>query len=387
MASGKPIKISVLADVGKAVKDVTHFSDVVEENTHRVVTGLGDSKLTGGFGKLQEGFDVLDTRAMGFRDTITGVQDTMTGFQGLLGDRKPGQTFADSLLQVGMGVGDLASGMANFVVPLLAVSKGLGVATKAQAALNLVMYANPIGLVVLAIVALVAILVVAYQKSETFRNIVNSAFGAVWGVIRGGWEWIRSNWPALLAILTGPIGLAVRWIIQHWGQVTATIRGFPTAVRAVFSGIGGWLKDAGSRLIHGFIDGILGEFNAVRSTLGDLTSRLTSWKGPPERDRRLLRGSGRLIIGGLLEGMQDRYGDVQRSLGGLTGSLADTATGSVSVAPAAEPVWAQRLARLLEAGLRVTLESSGQRGDDALIELIRERVGAKGGQPGVLGIR
>jgi hypothetical protein len=125
-----PIKISVLADVGKAVKSVTHFSDVVDSETKRVVDTLGDSKLTGGWGKLQEGFDVADTRAMGFRDTITGVQDTMTGFQGLLGDRKPGQTFADSLLQVGMGVGDLASGFANFIVPMGAMATSIKLAAR-----------------------------------------------------------------------------------------------------------------------------------------------------------------------------------------------------------------------------------------------------------------
>lgn len=49
----------------------------------------------------------------------------------------------------------------------------------AQAALNFVMAANPIGLVVIAIAALVAAFVVAYKQSETFREIVNKLFGAI----------------------------------------------------------------------------------------------------------------------------------------------------------------------------------------------------------------
>ena len=55
-------------------------------------------------------------------------------------------------------------------------AKGLAVA---QAALNAVLSANPIGLVVAALAALAAGLVTAYHTSETFRNIVNGAFQAV----------------------------------------------------------------------------------------------------------------------------------------------------------------------------------------------------------------
>lgn len=49
----------------------------------------------------------------------------------------------------------------------------------AQAGLNAVLKANPIGLVVSVLAALATALVTAYQTSETFRNIVNGAFQAV----------------------------------------------------------------------------------------------------------------------------------------------------------------------------------------------------------------
>src|SRR5690606_41304322 len=44
----------------------------------------------------------------------------------------------------------------------------------AQTALNFVLTANPIGLVIIAIGALVAAVVVAYRHSETFRSIVQT---------------------------------------------------------------------------------------------------------------------------------------------------------------------------------------------------------------------
>nr|WP_275590519.1 peptidoglycan DD-metalloendopeptidase family protein [Mammaliicoccus sp. H-M33] len=52
--------------------------------------------------------------------------------------------------------------------------------------------ANPIGLTVVAIGALAAGLVIAYKKSETFRNIVNGAFEAVKVGLQALWEGIKT---------------------------------------------------------------------------------------------------------------------------------------------------------------------------------------------------
>lgn len=59
----------------------------------------------------------------------------------------------------------------------------------AQALLNAVMALNPITLIVIALVALGAAMVVAYQKSETFRSIVQAA----WQGIQTAAQWAWSN--------------------------------------------------------------------------------------------------------------------------------------------------------------------------------------------------
>ena len=61
----------------------------------------------------------------------------------------------------------------------------------------------------LAIAALAAGFVMAYRKSETFRNIVTGALNAVKGAAVFVWNWLKQNWPLLLGILTGPFGIAV----------------------------------------------------------------------------------------------------------------------------------------------------------------------------------
>ena len=44
----------------------------------------------------------------------------------------------------------------------------------------------------------------------------------VWGWIKQAasdvWDWIKTNWPLLLGILTGPFGLAVLEIVRHWND-------------------------------------------------------------------------------------------------------------------------------------------------------------------------
>ena len=81
-------------------------------------------------------------------------------------------------------------------------------ATAGQWLLNAAMNANPIMIVVLAIAALVAGLIIAYNKSETFRNIVNKAFAsikvvagnvlnAVIGFFRAAWDLIKNIWQAV----------------------------------------------------------------------------------------------------------------------------------------------------------------------------------------------
>ena len=86
----------------------------------------------------------------------------------------------------------------------------------AQAALNAVLEANPIGLVVAALAALAAGLTTAYKTSETFRNAVNSAFSAVKNIAQSA------------------IGTVVDWI----NDLVAKIEGAAAALANLKNGIG-----------------------------------------------------------------------------------------------------------------------------------------------------
>ena len=68
----------------------------------------------------------------------------------------------------------------------------LVVVKAAQAALNFVMSANPIGLVVLAIGALVAAFVLAYKHSEAFREAVDAMFGFIKTAVSASVDLLKS---------------------------------------------------------------------------------------------------------------------------------------------------------------------------------------------------
>lgn len=119
------------------------------------------------------------------------------------------------------------------------VTKTAAAASKAWAAaqwlLNAALTANPIGLVIAAVVGLVAVIVLAYKKSDTFRRIVDGAFRAVLAAAQAVWGWIKKNWPLLLAILLGPFGPAFLLVLKNLDKLK-------WAFHAVMQAIKGFIK-------------------------------------------------------------------------------------------------------------------------------------------------
>lgn len=95
----------------------------------------------------------------------------------------PLATWAQENTKVILILAGVIGGLAGAVLAINAAMKvyqaTLVIVKIAQAALNFVMAANPIGVVIVAIMALVAAFVVAYNKSETFREIIQTLFGAI----------------------------------------------------------------------------------------------------------------------------------------------------------------------------------------------------------------
>jgi len=95
-----------------------------------------------------------------------------------------------------------------------------GIATAAQWAWNAAMDANPIGLIVLAIAALVAGIVYVATKTQFFQTVWKATWGFVKKIFTGFVSWFKKNWQLItFTIMTLGIGLAVAMIVRHWQGV------------------------------------------------------------------------------------------------------------------------------------------------------------------------
>jgi phage-related protein len=156
------------------------------------------------------------------------------------------------------------------------------------------------------------------------KGYVTYAMGVISGVFSGVWSSISSTVSGAWSGITGAISSGV-------SSAVSFISSLPSRALSALGNLGSLLIGAGKSLIQGFINGISSMIGSVKSTLGNLTASLTSWKGPADYDAILLTPAGRLVIDGFIRGLESRYGAVRRSLGALTGMVADTDAGSLGL--------------------------------------------------------
>ena len=145
----------------------------------------------------------------------------------------------------------LAGVIAGFAAAILAANVALKAYRAAQVAvqvaskvwtgiqwlLNAALAANPIGLVVLAIAALVAAFVLAYNKSETFRRIVDGVFRAVQKIVGSVVDFIVDLFRTLGGILAGPFEALVGIVRTVFGIIRGIVEGAVGFIQDLLGGI------------------------------------------------------------------------------------------------------------------------------------------------------
>lgn len=98
-----------------------------------------------------------------------------------------------------------ASAIKNVASNMLTWVKNSKLVAAAQAALNLVLDANPIVLIVAAIAALVAGLVLLYKHNEKFREFVNGIAKHISEGLGKAWKWCKKEWGKIGSFIKHPI--------------------------------------------------------------------------------------------------------------------------------------------------------------------------------------
>jgi hypothetical protein len=245
------------------------------------------------------------------------------------------------------------------------------------------------GLVGVAILAIVAVIVlVIHYHSQLLAAAkavwagIKSAAEAVWtwldSTAKSVFGWMKSNWPLLLGILTGPFGLAVGEIIQHF---TAIRNGAVTVVndiRSFFNRLPGDMVSIGSNIVHGLISGILGMAGQIWSTVQNLA---TNYIEAPFKaalsifsPSRVFAAHGQNIVAGLVQGIDSTAHLATASVTRMASGVANAGTASINRSMAGAAGSQQ---------IVVSFDSSGA--DSELMTAMKKLIRVRGGNPGLLG--
>lgn len=125
---------------------------------------------------------------------------------------------ANAAAQVRARLATMASAALQGVIRL-----GLLAWAAAQWVLNASLYGFPLIWIVVAIAAFVAVLILAWKKSDTFRKIITTAFNAVKNAIMVAVnfivDFVKSHWKLMVAAITGPMFIVVFLVLKYWRQI------------------------------------------------------------------------------------------------------------------------------------------------------------------------
>lgn len=329
VVSATPALVLLAATLATVVGAISHVPGPVIATVGAVgVLGFAVKKISGPIKTLWSGLTMVakgaKTVAVGLKNGVTAI--AQWGKQAIVAAVNTGRQVAAFVAQK-------------------AAALGAAVAEKSMAAaqwlLNAAMDANPVGLLVVGIAALVAGVVLAYNHFGPFRDLVQAVGRAfvtagkvIVGSVGAALSWVTGHWPLMLGILTGPIGLAVLFVRSNWSKITGVFSGtlgwvrsnWPTLFAILTGPIGlavlliskNWqtIKN-GFGAVKNFIAGRVGE---IVGFFTGLPAKITGAFGDASK---LLRDIGGKIVGGLIDGIKNGLGPLGKVLGSVGGFIKD----------------------------------------------------------------
>lgn len=246
----------------------------------------------------------------------------------------------------------------TYAVIMGVVRTATAIWTAVQIGLNIALTANPIGLVIVAIGALVAAIVWIATKTTFFQDawkwmckVVQNAWQWLWkNVIKPVADWIVDKFNTLVRfgkILSLAIGLMVKQIGANFDRfkrfvgnaIIGAIKWFqelPKRILRTLSGAVGWLKATGRNIITGLINGVKDAaknvWRTIKNVANSIINGVKSFFGIKSPSTVFTKIGGQLMAG-LFRGIFNSksklggifgkvFGDVKKNVTGAIGALA-----------------------------------------------------------------
>lgn len=266
---------------------------------------------------LVDAFGSVVLTALGFKEVLIAaaavygafkagkaLQSMIQGFQqakvtlALFKASAQGATIAQAAFNGTLTLGETLTALFTGQVTLAQLAQAgwatvTGAVTKAFGALNAVLMANPIVLIVTAIAAVIAILVVLYTKCEGFRNFVNSVASAIVGFVKNAASAIAGFFKNLWATIQGIWSAVSGWfkskvidpLVNFFAPIVQWISGFFQGcwiiIQAVWAAVSGWFKTNVIDPVVNFftpIPGIIGGFfSGLWTSIQSIWATVSGW--------------------------------------------------------------------------------------------------------------
>jgi hypothetical protein len=141
-------------------------------------------------------------------------------------------------------LGAVIGGIAAAVVLTNAAMAAWAAVSAVTAAINAVTAASFTALWVatgaVVIIAIIAALVALQVKFDIFGKAIDAikiGFDKLWGAIKFVFDWVKNNWPLLLAVLTGPFGWALAFVVKFKDDIWDLLKVVKTGIGTIMGGV------------------------------------------------------------------------------------------------------------------------------------------------------
>ena len=254
--------------------------------------------------KMQDWIASIDWNEVG--DKIKKIADDIKSFFNFISEN--GDTIVAILAAIAAGfiawnVTSLIMGLVKAIQAFQAADEAASVA---QAALNAIMAANPIGIVITALAALVAAVVVLWNTNEDFRN------------------WCIKAWNDAVKWIKTAVNDVVSWVSNAWEDIKNFFKNAPE-----------WFKQIGKNIIEGIWNGIKNMtqwlINKITGFFDDVVSAVKRFLGIQSPSKLFADVVGKNMALGVAEGWDKEFANVSRDINSSMDSILPDSKANVGV--------------------------------------------------------
>lgn len=224
--------------IGIVIPKIQELKQWVSENKEELL------ELVSTIGEIAEIAAYATSVFIAFKAAMA-IQSVVQGFQraqvalSLLALQVGADNLAMKALNGTLTISETIVGLLTGKISLATIAQGL--MTKAQAALNAVMAANPIGIIITAIAALVAAFIYLWNNCEAFREFwINF------------WKVIKSAFASFVEWLKTAFSTVKDFFIELWGNIVEGFNSFKESIVNAFTTVKDFFANLWSGIVEGF---------------------------------------------------------------------------------------------------------------------------------------